>query len=62
MLNVRARLRPDVPLAQARAEVRQIGAGLAAGTSGGRANRGLILRTHFEARQVERGSRSTWSR
>ena len=55
MLNVRARLRPDVPLTQARAEVRQIGQAWQQAHPADERNRGLILRTHFEARQVERG-------
>ena len=55
MLNLRARLRPDVSLAQARAEVRQIGQAWQQAHPADEQNRGLILRTHFEARQVERG-------
>jgi len=55
MLNVRARLRPDVSLAQARVEVRQIGEAWQQAHPAEERNRGLVLRTHFEARQVERG-------
>jgi predicted permease len=55
MLNLRARLRPEVSLAQARAEVRQIGQAWQQAHPADEQNRGLILRTHFEARQVERG-------
>src|SRR5436190_5324578 len=55
MLNVRARLRPDVSLAQARAEIRQIGEAWQRSHPADERNRGLVLRTHFEARQVERG-------
>ena len=55
MLNLRARVRPDVSLAQARAEVRQIGEAWQKAHPADEQNRGLILRTHFEARQVERG-------
>jgi len=55
MLNVRARLRPDVSLAQARLEVRQIGEAWQQAHPAEERNRGLVLRTHFEARQVERG-------
>jgi predicted permease len=55
MLNVRARLRPGVPLDQARAEVRQIGEAWQQAHPADERNRGLVLRTHFEARQVERG-------
>jgi predicted permease len=55
MLNLRARLRPEVSLAQARAEVRQIGHAWQQAHPADEQNRGLILRTHFEARQVERG-------
>jgi macrolide transport system ATP-binding/permease protein len=54
MLNLRARLRPEVSLAQARAEVRQIGQAWQQAHPADERNRGLILRTHFEARQVER--------
>ena len=55
MLNVKARVRPGVPLAQARTEVRQIGRTWQQAYPADEQNRGLILRTHFEARQVERG-------
>ena len=55
MLNLRARLRPEVPLAQARAEVRQIGLAWQQAHPADERGRGLILRTHLEARQVERG-------
>jgi ABC-type antimicrobial peptide transport system permease subunit len=55
MLNVKARVRSGVPLAQARAEVRQIGQTWQQAYPADEQNRGLILRTHFEARQVERG-------
>ena len=55
MLNLRARLRPGVTLTQARAEVRQIGLAWQQAHPADERNRGLILRTHFEARQVERG-------
>lgn len=55
MLNVRARLRPGIALDQARAEVRQIGEAWQQAHPADERNRGLILRTHFEARQVERG-------
>ena len=55
MLNVKARVRPGVPLAQARAEVRQIGQTWQQAYPADEQNRGLILRTHFEARQAERG-------
>jgi predicted permease len=55
MLNVRARLRPGVPLDQARAEVRQIGEAWQQAHPADERSRGLVLRTHFEARQVERG-------
>jgi macrolide transport system ATP-binding/permease protein len=54
MLNLRARLRPEVTLAQARAEVRQIGQAWQQAHPADERNRGLVLRTHFEARQVER--------
>ncbi|HET9270697.1 MAG TPA: ADOP family duplicated permease, partial [Vicinamibacterales bacterium] len=59
MLNVKARVRPGVPLAQARAEVRQIGQTWQLAYPADEQNRGLILRTHFEARQVERGFAAT---
>ena len=55
MLNVKARVRSGVPLAQARTEVRQIGQTWQQVYPSDEQNRGLILRTHFEARQVERG-------
>ncbi len=55
MLNLKARVRPDVPLTQARAEIRQIGQTWQQAYPADEQNRGLILRTHFEARQVERG-------
>ena len=55
MLNVKARLRPGVSLEQARAEVRQIGEAWQQAHPADERSRGLILRTHFEARQVERG-------
>ena len=55
MLNLKARVRAGVPLAQARAEVHQIGETWQQVYPADEKNRGLILRTHFEARQAERG-------
>jgi predicted permease len=55
MLNVKGRLRPGVSLEQARAEVRQLGQAWQQTHPDDERNRGLVLRTHFEARQAERG-------
>jgi len=55
MLKLRARVRPDVTLAQARAEVRLIGEAWQRARPDTEKNRGLVLHTHFETRRIERG-------
>jgi predicted permease len=55
---LKARLRPDVSLAQARAETAQLAELLRRSSPSTERNRGLVLRTHFEARRVERGPAS----
>ena len=57
-LSLKARLRPDVPLAQARAEIRQLGLTLQQANTASEQGRGLVLRTHLEARRIERGPAS----
>jgi predicted permease len=55
---LKARVRPEVSLAQARQEIQQLGVNLARANPTTEQHRGLVLRTHFEARQIERGPAS----
>ena len=54
-LSLKARLRPGVSVEQARAEIRQLGLTLEQANPASEKGRGLVLRTHLEARQIERG-------
>ncbi len=55
MVNVKARLKPGVSVAQARAEVGQLGVALQQRYPAVNQRQQLIVRTHLEARRVERG-------
>jgi predicted permease len=57
-LSLKARLRPDVSLTQARAETAQLAGMLQRASPSTEKGRGLVLRTHFEARRIERGPAS----
>jgi predicted permease len=55
MVNVKARLKPGVSVAQARAEVGQLGVALQQKYPAVNQRQQLIVRTHLESRRVERG-------
>ena len=55
LLSVKGRLKPGVPLAQAREESALIAAGLEKAYPGTNRNYGLLVRTDFDARLEERG-------
>jgi predicted permease len=54
-LTLKARLRPEVPLSQARAEIQQLGLAFQQANPATERGRGLVVRTHFEARRIQRG-------
>ena len=55
MLTLLARVRPEVTLAQARTEIRQLGLAFEQAYPDAEKGRGLVLRTHLEARRIQRG-------